>query len=233
MLAVTPIDTFEAGPGDLIQRTRAFDTAMRHSRRVRALKWLLPTVALVLAAGFLAQSWRAAPVSAALESEENTISDGKLVMASPKLDGFTKDNLPYSMIATRAVQDVADQGVVLLEGIGAKLPISSDDLADVAARSGVFDRARNTLDLDSEIVVQTTDGVMAKLQSASINVGERAMRTDKPVEIRFKGATIKSDAMSIAQGGNVVTFENRVRVKIEPTHGQGVAQSEGGSDAIE
>ena len=47
-------------------------------------------------------------------------------MANPKLDGFTKENLPYSMTATRALQDFDKNGIIDLEGIDARLPVSAD-----------------------------------------------------------------------------------------------------------
>ncbi|TKA98609.1 MAG: LPS export ABC transporter periplasmic protein LptC, partial [Mesorhizobium sp.] len=92
-------------------------------------------------------------------------ADGKLVMANPKLNGFTKQNLPYSMTALRAIQDVSKQGIIDLEGIKAKLPIAADNTAAIDATHGTYDRDGNTLSLTSDVTVSTTDGVVAKFKS--------------------------------------------------------------------
>ena len=208
-------DVSSAEPGDT--RFDAFRRARRHSRVVGVLKRVLPVVAVVMATAFIAQSYFAAPASVDMRSEETTsIVDGKRIMSNPKLEGFTKENRPYLMTAARAIQDVADENFVELEGIGAKLPISADNWAMVDAASGLFDRANNTLFLNSAITVKTLDGMVAKLQSAHLDMGGGGLTTDQPVDITLNGANITSDTMSVTDNGKVLTFEKRVRVNIEP-----------------
>lgn len=193
----------------------AFRRARRHSRAVGVLKWLLPALGILMAAAFFLKSYISSPMAVAIKAEGTALSDGKLVMANPKLEGFTKDNRPYLMTAKRAVQDVADQGIVALEGIGAKLPIGDAGLATIDAAKGVFDRAKNTLNLDSEITITTLDGMVAKLKSANLDIGAGGMTSKDPVDITFNGTRITSDSMSIAQSGKILVFENRVRVLID------------------
>ena len=72
------------------------------------------------------------------------------------------------------------------------------------------------LDINSEINIRTSDGAVAKLNSARIDMAAGRMSTDKPVEIRFKDASINSDALTVEQNGKLVVFEKRVRVHIVP-----------------
>ncbi|TGT04404.1 LPS export ABC transporter periplasmic protein LptC, partial [Mesorhizobium sp. M8A.F.Ca.ET.213.01.1.1] len=105
-------------------RGDAFDRAQRHSRRVRVLKFAVPLLAAGIAIAFPVYSYLAAPVSISVQAEGSAFADGKLVMANPKLNGFTKQKLPYSLTALRAIQDVGKQGIIDLEGINAKLPLT-------------------------------------------------------------------------------------------------------------
>ena len=111
-------------------RGDAFDLAQRHSRRVRVLKFAVPLLAAIIAVAFPVYSYLAAPVSISVQADGSAFSDGKLVMANPKLNGFTKQKLPYSLTALRAIQDVGKQGIIDLEGINAKLPLAPDNCGD-------------------------------------------------------------------------------------------------------
>lgn len=210
----------------------AFLRAQRHSRIVRVLKGALPLLAAAMALGFLGYSYVMTPASIAVKADGSAISDGKLVMANPKLDGFTKDNRPYSMTAMRAIQDFQNEGIVKLEGISAKLPIDAENWATIDAEGGVYDRDKNTLEIDSEITVTTADGMTAKLKSATLDIGGGGMKTEDPVDIRMDGATITSDTMAIRENGKVVVFEERVRMNIDPQRLKAAQQANGEPDVV-
>jgi lipopolysaccharide export system protein LptC len=210
----------------------AFRRAERHSRIVRVLKGALPVLAAALALGFLGYSYVMTPSSVAVQADGSAISDGKLVMANPKLDGFTKDNRPYSMTAIRAIQDFQNEGVVQLEGISAKLPIDAENWATIGAEGGVYDRDKNTLEIDTEITVKTADGMTAKLKSATLDIAGGGMTTEDPVDIRMDGATITSDTMAIRENGKVLVFEKRVRMDIDPQRLNATQQANGDPDVV-
>ena len=197
-------------------RGDAFDRAQRHSRRVRVLKFAVPLLAAAIAIAFPVYSYLAAPVSISVDAEGSAFSNGKLVMANPKLNGFTKQKLPYSLTATRATQDVGKQGIIDLEGINAKLPVASDNVVAVNAAHGIYDRDNNTMNLTSDVSVTTTDGLEAKFKSVFLDMGKGSMKTDNPVDVSRGGSRITADSMSVQDKGKVVVFENRVRVNIDP-----------------
>ncbi|WP_237143392.1 LPS export ABC transporter periplasmic protein LptC [Phyllobacterium zundukense] len=182
------------------------------------MKFALPTVALIGAAVF---SWftffSTSSVPSNISLDNAGIEDGKLVMTNPKLDGFTKDKLPYKMSAVRALQEVGNSNVISLEGIDAEIPLGTELRAQVKAKSGVFDNANRQLTLDSDISLTTSDGITARLQSADIDIAGNAMSTDQPVSINNSNSSITADSMQITENGKVMTFEKRVRLVIQPT----------------
>lgn len=194
----------------------AFGNAQRHSQRVRFLKLALPLAAAIIAVAFPVYSYMVAPVAVPVKTENSAFSDGKLVMANPKLEGFTKQNLPYSMNAVRAVQDASKESIIELEGIDAKLPIDEKTTATINAARGIYDRENNTIDLDSAVTVSTSDGMVVKLKSAFLDMGKGNMKTSDPVDITRDGSRISSDTMSVENNGKVLIFEKRVRVNIDP-----------------
>ncbi len=208
-----------AGPSTAAnaQLGAAFERARRHSLRVRLLKGALPVLAVLMALGFVGYSYVVKPAAVAISTDGSAYSDGKLVMANPKLDGFTKDNRPYKVTASRAIQDFKNEGIVELEGIAAELPIDADNWALVDAPRGVYDRDKNTLDITSAMTIKTGNGMSVKLKSAHLDMGKGGMKTDDPVDIQLTGAKITSDSMTILENGKVLVFEKRVRMNIDPS----------------
>lgn len=207
-----------AGPvmADPRARDRAFARARRHSRRVRLLRILLPSLAVIVVAGFVGatQVSRTTDLSAL---GNIAIEDGKVVMSNPKLEGVNRDNLPYSMTAERAVQDGLTGGPVRLEGIDARLPFDRSNYAQVDSASAIYDRERNTLVFDAETTVTTTSGLTATLQSAQLDIEKGDLTTSDPVAISLEGTDIAADGMTVVENGKVLIFEKRVKVAIEPS----------------
>ena len=199
----------------------AFLEAKRHSTRVRAVKLALPVIAAALAAGFFAYSYALSPTGLAIDVEATAIRDGKLVMANPKVSGYTDENLPYTMTAIRAIQDLSQSGLIELEEIDATFPVSGGNEATVRAATGKFDEAGNTLDITSPVTFKTSDGMTANLESAFINIDAGELSTEKPVDIVQTGSRITADSFQVLEKGKVFVFEKRVRVTIEPNQTSG------------
>ena len=215
------------------ERLAAFGRASRHSRNVRFFKFAVPLVAVAIAIAFPAYSYLSAPPSVAVQTDGTAFSNGKLVMANPKLDGFTKQNLPYTMTAVRAVQDVEKQGVITLEGIAAKMPITDGNEVSLSARDGVYDSGKNTLTLNGNVALKTTDGVVAKLNSVYLDIAKGDMTTRDPVDISQNGSRITSDSMTVQDNGKVLVFEKRVRVNIDPAKMKSAENESGDKNAAQ
>ncbi len=217
-------------PGEAVSRVEAaFVRARRHSGRVRLLKIVLPSVALLMVVGFVAKSWVAAPEGVSANLGGTAIEDGRLVMADPRLDGFTADDRAYSVTAARAVQDIGGSGRIDLEEIDARLPFDTESWMTVAARSGIYDRDASTLDITSEMTVKTDTGITALFKSASVDMAAGSLKTQDPVDITLDGARITADSLSVTDRGGVMVFENRVRMHLDGQRLQ-TASGTGGDD---
>lgn len=213
-------------------RRDAFRQATHHSRRVRLLKVVLPALALAMAVGFAGYSWISTPAEISFDITKTSYADGKLVMANPKLEGFSKDNLPYSMTAMQAVQNMQASGIFELEAIDAKLPIDADSWATVQSPRGIYDRDNNTIDFTGEVLITTTDGMKAKFSKAFFDIGKGDLKTSEPVDIDTGSTQIAADSMMVLENGKVLIFEKRVRMEIAPdqlhTGGETTGETNGG-----
>ena len=193
-----------------------FAAAGRHSRHVRILKTAIPLVALLLGGVFVAATVFRPEKQIEVSAEGVSLSDGRIVMAAPKLDGVTGDNKPYTMAAERAYQNVKT-GEIELEKITADLPFTGTETAKLTARGGLFNDGKRTLKLSQDIILKTSDGMIAKLTSAHIDINGQHLRTADPVDITTPQARITADTMSVSDGGKVLVFDRKVRMTINPS----------------
>jgi lipopolysaccharide export system protein LptC len=206
-------------------READFEKARLHSGKVRLLKWVLPIVGIGVGLVFAGYAFLSRVPQLTYDIASTAFADGKLVMSNPKLDGVTKDNLPYSLRADRATQDPLAQSVIELEGINAKVPIDAKDTATVVAAHGIYNSSANTLDIDTPLSIEGTNGLTARLTTAHLEIDAGKMTTPDPVEITLNGNRITADTFSVLDNGKILVFEKRVRLNIIPA--QGAAEQSG------
>lgn len=192
-----------------------FARERRRSRNVRRLKVVLPALAVLMIVALAGKSLVASMTGLSIDLAASTIEDGKLIMANPRMAGYTADNRAYEVMAARAIQEISNDDVVDLEEIAARIPVGLKEYATIETASGRLVKSVNTLTIDSPALVKTTDGMWARLKSAVIDIGEGALTTDEPVEIDLNGSLVTADSMAVSDGGQMLVFENRVKVVIE------------------
>jgi len=213
-------------------RQRAYRRAVTHSGRVRFAKIALPAIAVVAMSVMALVMWLSRVVpDVAIDLSGSAIRDGKLVMANPKLDGFTAEELPYSVRAARAVQDLAGSGVIDLERIQATVPLNADVEARVLAAAGIYDSEANTLDVTQSLSVETSDGKRADLGSAAIDLAAGSLTTGDPVRISMPGAQLQADRLRVEDNGRRMLFESRVILVVQPGAFESMG-SDGEADAV-
>lgn len=198
---------------------RAYKAAARHSKGVRWAKLGLPVAGLAMAAVFAGYTVFARPDlpgDISVDLTKTAVTDGKVVMADPRMSGFTKDNRPYEMEAERAIQDVANAAEITLENIKASVPFRDDVAARIIAESALYNNETRTLVMDKPFTVTSSDGMQASFSSAFMDIGDGNMKTDDPVDIKLNGAHITAQSMHVTERGKVLVFENNVRLNIDP-----------------
>lgn len=198
-----------------IATEQVFARERRRSRNVQRLKLALPVLAALMAVGLAGKSLLARMGGVSIDIAGSSIQDGRLIMANPRMAGFNAENRPYEMQAARAAQAITDDDVVELEDIGARLPVGADQWATVNAASGKLVKSHNRLEINSPTLVKTTDGMVARLQSAIIDITDGNIKTSDPVHIDRDGSTITADSLTVTKGGTVLVFQKRVKVHIQ------------------
>jgi len=194
----------------------AYTVAARHSRLVRRLKILLPLVAVLIGAIFVAVSVVRAFLPENLQIENATIENGKILMQNPAISGRNKQDISYSMKAVRALQDIANPDIITLETIHAEMPVNDKLIATVEATSGIYDRGGNTLNMNAPFSISMNNGVVADFQKAYLDINAGEMKTEKPIAISMNGGSIVAQSLRMTDKGRIVTFEGMVKVVVDP-----------------
>lgn len=192
---------------------RSYRVARKHSRLVSKLKIALPVTAALISLSFISVSVLRSWVPDELVIESATIQDGKIVMTKPAVAGVNKDGISYSMNAERALQDITNPNLMTLETLRAAVPLN-DIIASVTAQESIFDRATNKMEMSEPFEINLSNGILAKFQSAKVDLKAGTISTNDPIEIETKDGSIVAKSLQIADNGKSITFSGQVRARI-------------------
>lgn len=205
--AATPAPDLSAT--DDYDRRHEFRSAKRHSRRVRALRWALPSAALGGLAIVLLFLWfdplrfyRGLPV----EFGRISITDNKLTIEAPKLSGFTEDRRPYLVTAEKAAQDLGSPNRIELFGITGNVELNNRGETTLSAKTGLYDMKAGVLRLGAGIEIGATGGYKMNLRDATMNVRKGTVVTKRPVNAQFPDGSLAAKNLEILDHGDHVKF---------------------------
>ena len=196
-------------------RVKAIATARRHTRRVRALRLLLPVCALAVLSLYFVSS----KINISLGEMQASVGDiqvnsDSLRMINPKLEGVTDDNGAYQLTADYAEQDVGDMQTMRLHAVRAELTQPKDSWSKLTAPKGTFDSKKESLELFGGIQIATSAGMTAKLERADIDLKTQLISSKVPVEVEAKEGTLTAQTLKIKAAEKRILFEGDVRVHI-------------------
>lgn len=196
-------------------RSRAYAVARRHSARVRWLKVAIPIgaggAALLIALATLFDPFGRLP---GLTLGPVSLTGTKIAMENPKLTGFRKDARPYEVTAKAAFQDVRKPGLIELKDMTAKLKLdAAGTAAELVSTLGLFDTAKEHLDLGGDIRITTTRGEEVMLKSAAVDFKGGTVRSSEAVRITTRQGTIEAEGLDVSDGGSTIAFKGRVRTQ--------------------
>ena len=185
---------------------------------MRLLRWVVPSLAIAVIAGVaLAMTvLRLALPDVEVDFASSAIVDGKLVIADPRLDGFTRDRRGYTVSARSATQEIGADPLTLVE-LRADIELENGENAHLRAESGVYDPDSNLLTLGANGQLETSQGVRAQFSNAEVDFQAGTMTTRDAVTVSQPGTRIVAEGLRIEQNGARMLFENNVSVVIEPS----------------
>jgi len=197
-------------------RQQEYNIALKHSQKVKFWKVAFPVMGSLVILGIAGALFVNSLDRPDIAIDDINLTDGKLVMENPQLNGVDRNQRPYNLTATRAIQDSATPNAVELQEILAELPMDEKITATIRAGNGVYDAEARTLKLTQSVNVVTSSGMVLNLEDADVDIGNSSMKTDNPINATSPQADIASNTLSVEDGGNKMVFEGRVRMTLRP-----------------
>ena len=192
---------------------RAFRSARRHSRLVRIMRVAIP---LAVVAGLTAVSLVTYfnPLrmlnNTPIDISDMVVSGSKVTMEKPHLSGFTRDARAYEFSADAAAQDLTKPDIVELRNIHAKLQMQDKTTMEMTAVTGIYDTKAETLRLERNIVLSSSNGYKGRLSEALVDIRKGNVTSDKPVELEMLQGTLNASRLEIIDSGDLVRFHGGV-----------------------
>lgn len=178
----------------------------RYTIIVRSLRMLLPFIALTLVV--LVVAWPKMDDKISAIPKENIIpqNTGRNELLSPHFEGATKDNSPYIITAARAVQDIQDSSIILLEQPVADITAKDGNTINARSASGTYRQEQKILTLNGTVSVQDGSGYLFHTDLLNISVADRIAWTDTAVNGKGPGGSLEAKALNANNETGVIIF---------------------------
>lgn len=189
-----------------------------YSRFVQMMKFLLPTVALVLIGLVLAWPYLKTEdlkfrLSFAALTADKTEDPS---MVNPRYIGFDKDNQAYSITADLARKLASESPNVELEMPKADITLDDGTWLVLTAETGLYRRTEKTLDLEGAVNLFHDSGYEFRTSRASIELEKGTARGSVPVHGQGPFGDLSGEGFYLIDKGKTIVVTGKSKLVIYP-----------------
>lgn len=189
-----------------------------YSGFVRAMKFTLPTIALLLI--ILIVAWPHLNVSDArfrLGFADMTIRVSEdPSMINPRYVGSDKDDQPYSVTADIARKLAENAENIELEAPKADILLEDQTWLVLSANRGVYERAEESLDLTGNVILYHDSGYEFLTEKAKIDLEKSAAEGNEPIRGQGPFGNVNAEGFRLINRGNTIFFTGKSKLVIYP-----------------
>ncbi|HZV21519.1 MAG TPA: LPS export ABC transporter periplasmic protein LptC [Hyphomicrobiales bacterium] len=201
-----------------IEREREFLRARRHSKRVAALKVLLPLLACGILSLYVVPSF----FTVSIDHGRGTatvrgvaLEAGALKMLEPHVKGVNEKGDAYDFVADSATQASRQAEVLFLDNVRGKLIGHDGRVSTLTAPNGIHNSKEDKMIFNNGALVTREPGMTATFQTAVAFMKQQIVDSRTPVVVRLQESTIHADSMILYWGEQRAVFEGHVRTHVE------------------
>lgn len=193
------------------KRALTLEAALAHTRRIKALRYVLMAISLVMIGvliwQFMSEQGGYEPVNDPSESVR---------MSNPRYSGRTGDGLPFYLIADTAVRRRNDLDRVLLDRPVLDF-IRDEGLGEstVIAKTGSYNDMTKVLELETDVNLETDDGNICDTIHARIFNVEKRIEGDKPIKCVGEFGTVTGQTYAIEDAYRTFIFKDGMTADLQ------------------
>lgn len=186
-----------------------------HDRRIKLLSFILPTFVGALAAVLaLAPFTLAGELSFVLDKDSVDVARERMKVTEAIYRGEDSQGRPFSLKAGSAVQKSSRDPVVELKDLSARI-LLSEGPAQIRANTGSYDMDREAVRVPGPIQAETSDGYRLSTKNVTVDMKERTLVSDDPVDGRTNVGTFRADSLRADLKERTVTLEGNAQLRIQ------------------
>jgi lipopolysaccharide export system protein LptC len=187
-----------------------------HDRMVHILaRWLPGLIGVVAAAMILGPVVPRGEISFLLDRTKVAVVNERLRVSEAMYRGEDDSGRPFTVTAGSAVQARADEPVVRMENLVARIKLS-DGPAQLSARGGIYDYDRQTVDVTGPVNFTAADGYRMTTSAIAIDLQGRRVVGSGGVTGAIPAGTFSADRIIADLDARTVTLDGHARLLMSP-----------------
>ncbi len=187
-----------------------------HDRMVRLIAVGMPAlIGALLAVLVIAPFAPRGEISFLLDRNKVAMVSDRMRVVSAMYRGQDDSGRNFSVTAGSAIQHSQDKDEVDLRDITARVMLT-DGPASLTTAAGLYDFAKQQIDVPSPVNFETSDGYRMVTAGADIDIGRRRLVSQGRAEGRIPAGTFSADRISADLEARTITLDGHARLTMEP-----------------
>ncbi|NCO03888.1 MAG: LPS export ABC transporter periplasmic protein LptC [Alphaproteobacteria bacterium] len=190
----------------------------RYTSFVKAMRLLLPLSALALT--IIVITWPETDNKIIAIDERSLIPNTDLAkneLLNPKFESIDKDLNPYTVTATRALQNQENANLLKLENPNGNMILKDGQALYVDAINGTYEQEEEKLFLEKDVTLKHQSGYVLTTQELRIDLKNGQAFSDKDVEITGIDGHIKAKGLDGDTNTEVLIFKGPATLTLTPS----------------
>lgn len=186
-----------------------------HDRKVRILAaWLPGLVGVVAAAMIVGPLFSGGELSFLLDRNKVAVTNERLRVNNAMYRGEDKEGRPFTLTAGSAVQVSAQEPIVWMDNLAARIRLT-DGPAELTAVRGGYNYAAEMVDVIGPVVFTAADGYRITTANVSIDLKGRKVSGSGGVSGSIPAGTFSADRLSADLDNRILTLDGNVQMRFE------------------
>jgi lipopolysaccharide export system protein LptC len=144
-----------------------------------------------------------------------SMSGTKVIVDSPKIAGLQQNGQAYEITARSGTEDVLKPHIIELDGVNATIGLADASKLQVLAANGIYDNQTDKVVLTNDVTIKNAASYNIKMRQAVLNFKTNVLNSDELIVMDIDGGSIRSDAITISENGNKLSFDRNVHSTFE------------------
>lgn len=179
-----------------------------YSRFIKAMRFILPLIALILIT--IIMTWSETDNKILSIEEVSLLPNTDLAeneLLNPKFESVDKDLNPYTVRATRALQNQENADLLKLENPNGNMILKDGQTLNIKALNGTYEQKEEKLFLQENVKLEHQSGYILETQELRVDLKKGQAFSDKDVQITGVDGTINATGLEGDTNTEILIFK--------------------------